>query len=333
MILIFSESQDVSAREVCHWLTRYAVPVIWITEQTVLDVLNLRPTGSSLIAVDGKPIRLNEIQAVWFRRTIFRLQNLALKAPDGHFQAGLRHHLDEEIKSIGDFVQRKLLATVPVVLGKKKHAQINKLEILHLAVKHGLKVPPTLLTTQKQALLDFYELHAPLITKSTHHSIMTTEGDATLMAYTESLKAEDLSTLPPTFFPSLFQKQIEKWIEVRSFYVDSQFYSMAIFSQADAQTAIDFRKYNEEKPNRVVPFQLPDDITQKLHRLMVELDMDTGSIDLLVTPSRTYYFLEVNPEGQFGMVSYPCNYYLEEKIAQYLVQKSVRSHQHNPILA
>ena len=135
MILIFSESQDVSAREVCHWLTRYAVPVIWITEQTVLDVLNLRPTGSSLIVVDGKAIRLDEIQAVWFRRGIFQLQNLALKAPDGHFQAGLRHHLDEEIKSIGDFVQRKLLATVPVVLGKKKHAQINKLEILHLCVE------------------------------------------------------------------------------------------------------------------------------------------------------------------------------------------------------
>ena len=30
-------------------------------------------------------------------------------------------------------------------------------------------------------------------------------------------------------------------------------------------------------------------------------------------------FLEVNPVGQFGMVSLPCNYQLEKRIAQYLI--------------
>jgi hypothetical protein len=30
-------------------------------------------------------------------------------------------------------------------------------------------------------------------------------------------------------------------------------------------------------------------------------------------------FLEVNPTGQYGMVSDPCNYYLDKKIAEYLI--------------
>jgi hypothetical protein len=30
-------------------------------------------------------------------------------------------------------------------------------------------------------------------------------------------------------------------------------------------------------------------------------------------------FLEINPVGQFGMVSHPCNYYLEKRIAQNLI--------------
>ena len=29
-------------------------------------------------------------------------------------------------------------------------------------------------------------------------------------------------------------------------------------------------------------------------------------------------FLEINPVGQFGMVSSPCNYYLEKKVASKL---------------
>jgi hypothetical protein len=32
-------------------------------------------------------------------------------------------------------------------------------------------------------------------------------------------------------------------------------------------------------------------------------------------------FLEVNPVGQFGMVSRPCNYQLERKVAELLLRK------------
>jgi hypothetical protein len=41
-----------------------------------------------------------------------------------------------------------------------------------------------------------------------------------------------------------------------------------------------------------------------------------------VFPNGDIYFLEVNPAGQFGMVSTPCNYYLEEKIAEVLLRRS-----------
>ena len=49
--------------------------------------------------------------------------------------------------------------------------------------------------------------------------------------------------------------------------------------------------------------------------------MNTGSFDFILTSEGEYVFLEVNPIGQFGMVSYPCNYYLEEKIVDLLIQK------------
>ena len=53
---------------------------------------------------------------------------------------------------------------------------------------------------------------------------------------------------------------------------------------------------------------------------MQKLDLETGSIDLIKSTNGEYYFLEINPNGQFGMTSYPCNYNLEEKVALKLIQ-------------
>jgi glutathione synthase/RimK-type ligase-like ATP-grasp enzyme len=59
---------------------------------------------------------------------------------------------------------------------------------------------------------------------------------------------------------------------------------------------------------------------------MIKLGLDSGSIDMIVSTEGKYIFLEVNPVGQFGMVSYPCNYYIERDIADYLSQpKKIRN--------
>lgn len=90
---------------------------------------------------------------------------------------------------------------------------------------------------------------------------------------------------------------------------------MAIFSQNDSQTKIDFRNYNHSTPNRNVPYKLPEELEHKLTNLSKKIGINCGSIDMIVTKNDDYIFLEINPIGQFGMVSNPCNYYLHEKIA------------------
>ena len=124
--------------------------------------------------------------------------------------------------------------------------------------------------------------------------------------------------MPNIFFPSLFQVEVKKDYELRIFYLRGDFYAMAIFSQEYEMARTDFRKYSGEKPLKCVPYSLPDEIKKKLKKLMDMLSLNTGSIDMIVDTAQKYYFLEVNPSGQFGMTSEPCNYYLEKKIAQYL---------------
>lgn len=94
---------------------------------------------------------------------------------------------------------------------------------------------------------------------------------------------------------------------------------MAIFSQNNPKTEIDFRHYDHTVPNRTVPFKLSDNIENSLRCLMKSINNNSASIDFLYGKDKNIYFLEVNPIGQFGMTSYPCNYYLEREIAYQLI--------------
>lgn len=52
---------------------------------------------------------------------------------------------------------------------------------------------------------------------------------------------------------------------------------------------------------------------------MNELELKTGSIDFILSKTDEYVFLEVNPVGQFGMVSELCNYSLYNKFADFVI--------------
>nr|BFF38227.1 hypothetical protein BACY1_00320 [Tenacibaculum mesophilum] len=128
------------------------------------------------------------------------------------------------------------------------------------------------------------------------------------------------------FFPSLVMEKIEKDLEIRTFYLDGNFYSMAIFSQSSKQTMVDFRKHNDKKPNKTEPYKLPKTIEEKLEKLFNKLGLNCGSVDLIVDTKGDFVFLEINPVGQYGMVSIPCNYNLDKIIAKYLINGHLGKH-------
>lgn len=120
------------------------------------------------------------------------------------------------------------------------------------------------------------------------------------------------------FTPTLIQKEVDKDFEIRSVYLLGNFYSMAIFSQNDEQTKLDYRNYNRTMPNRNIPFSLPKSIEAKLESIAQQLGLKFCSFDLIRDKQGDYVFIEVNPEGQIGWVSRNCNYHIELKIAEYL---------------
>ena len=197
----------------------------------------------------------------------------------------------------------------------------SKLHILKIAKSLGIEIPNTLVTNNKHALQRFIESEERIITKSISDMEVFHIKGQSYGLYTTEVSKEQISKLPEHFFPSQFQKLLDKQYEIRSFLLAGEFYSMAIFSQSRDTTLVDFRHYDFENPTRQIPYNLPKEIEQKLKELLGILDINCGSVDLIRGRDGQYYFLEVNSNGQFGMVSLPCNYYLEEKVANYLINE------------
>src|SRR5699024_10589751 len=200
----------------------------------------------------------------------------------------------------------------------------NKILNLSVAIEVGLNIPETLVTNQKTDLLGFYDKNAPIITKCiVAEPRLHSENFFYQTPGTFVVDKSEIESLSDNFAPSLFQKYIEKKYEVRVFVTGNTFFSMAIFSQNDEQTKIDFRNYNREKPNRNIPFELPKKIKDKIRLFLIQKQMNQGSIDFIVTPENEFVFLEINPQGQLDWVSKNCNYYIEKHIAEQLINQDI----------
>ncbi|HSH64585.1 MAG TPA: grasp-with-spasm system ATP-grasp peptide maturase [Bacteroidia bacterium] len=292
MILIISINYEQSTSEVAEWLLYYKTEFEIVTETNTVKQLsyslNEEKKEISIITQNGKSINFKDVESVWYRRNKFMNGNGILN--DGNDFIKDVDYFIQIAKAEWKYTDELLLLSLKdkMLVGDHTKSDPNKIVVLELAKSLGLLVPDSIITSQKKDLLNNeWRLINKNISNVAHTSINN-------KSYCNRTVEVNVDHLPETFFPALFQKLIIKKYELRVFFLKDKFYAMAIFSQADDKTATDFRNYNYLKPNRTVPFELPEEIQIKLKKLMLLLEMNTGSIDMMVTPTDEYVFLEVN---------------------------------------
>ncbi len=327
MILILSQdSWETTTEEVMDWIVHLKGDVIRLNGEDLLDTnpfhfyMSNRRETQFYLCLEGREINLEQINVVWFRRW-YNYNNLnfldSINNPD--LKHDISKHMTYEINSLSRFLF--WLLKDRYWLSDESCVNVNKLHVLQSAKAVGLDIPASMVTNNKSQLSEFKNRHGRIITKCIGEPTFFNYKKVNYGLYTEIIHDTALASFPHVFFPCLVQEMLSKEYEIRVFYLDGDFYSMAIFSQEDKQTGVDFRKYNYERPNRMVPYNLPVPLQEKITRLMKRLGFETGSVDIVRTRDGRDVFLEINPIGQFGMVSYPCNYYLEKKVAEFLIKK------------
>jgi ATP-GRASP peptide maturase of grasp-with-spasm system len=317
MILIISSAEDKSTNDVIDWLLYFKKSFLRVSEDRVIETFRFSSSEADFcFTVNSIKYRLKQFSAAWYRRSGIRFKTLFFDGND-ELTSSLNRQLNSEIITISSLFY-KLLENKS--LNNYKDLFINKLLVIEECKKIGIHTPEGIITTQRTDVIKFVEKNQRIITKNMSAGVFVFHENRVLNTLTNEVKISDLNAMPDTFFPMYFQKLVQKSFEIRCFYLDGEFFCSAIFSQNDGQTELDFRNYNFDKPNRTPPYKLEKIIEMKLDKLMINLNLKSGSIDLIVDEYGNYIFLEVNPIGQFSQVSIPCNYFIEKRIAEYLTK-------------
>ncbi len=327
MIFIFStEELEVTTCEVMDWLFDMKAPFKRINGEEFFTDFTWSYTiidnkEQLYFFVDGEKFTLDDVKALWYRRSgRARLKSDFDEITDTKLKDKILDYRLSELKASREVLFNSLSRKPCITYPNARH-NVDKQEMLYHAMNAGLQVPQTIIASEKKELINFFNKFPGCIIKSIENSEMFEANGDMFFPYTEVVPKDFIDELPERFFPCLLQEHLTKECEIRTFYLDGKCYSMAIFSQKDAQTQTDFRRYNKIKPNRNVPYQLPADTEASIKKFMDSVNLNTGSLDIIKTTDGRHIFLEVNPVGQFGMTSHPCNYQLEKKVAEWLAKQ------------
>lgn len=300
MILIISQKNETATIDVIRHLMILKKKFIRVHEDEVFEIKTIKKR--ILIESSRNRFFIDEIESVWYRRGGLNFNRLK------YSNHSILLHMNETQYWLEDYIQKTLESKRHI--NKESTSLINKLIVLDKARELGFDIPEYFLAENT----DQVKLNKTIL-KTINGNVTLDEikKDFSGFMYTTFVKERESQN----FFITFFQEKIEKDFEIRTFYLNDHCWSMAIFSQNDEQTKTDFRKYNKKKPNRNVPYVLPKYIEEKINLLMKSLDINCGSLDF-IKKGEKYYFLEINPIGQFSSLSHTCNYALEQKLAEYL---------------
>jgi glutathione synthase/RimK-type ligase-like ATP-grasp enzyme len=280
-----------------------------LPRETLLTVHHDPLRGWSAAAkVDGPVIDLAEVRSVWWRRPQAIQVDAAVGAPDDRaFAFGEIH---AQLAGLWACLDARFVNDP----GHDERAA-RKLWQLKIARAVGLRVPRTCATSDPDAARAFIAAEAPL-------PVIYKTFSATDRAWRETrlLRTEEHAQLDAVAHaPVIFQEHIPAAVDLRITAVDGSLFPAEIHSQQTAYVH-DFRMAMHEA--RIVPHALDPQVEVELLRLMRELGLVYGAIDMRLTPSGEYVFLEVNPAGQWLFIEQATGQPISAAIAEALIARA-----------
>lgn len=285
MILILASAKDVHARRVSDLLNHHGHQVTIFDAGTLGNGATITyPLDEAPIVVlpSGQTVSFNRATCVWYRRP--RLGHVAehIRNP------AVRNFCRQEWANLleGLFLNSNAWFVNPVLA---EYAAVKPRQ-LHVAREVGWTIPDTLITSDQDHASAFIQKHHGRVI----HKAMTAPRDR--LIDTRVWDEGDRSALKAlTFAPTIFQEMICGPVDLRITVVGQRIFTAKISTEL-SRAGIDSRM-DMDAPYE--PYELPDQIHERVLAFMAAMGLVYGTIDLKVTPKGEYVFLEVNPQGQF----------------------------------
>ncbi len=313
MILCITHSQDFYNIDLFfEYLQSTNIPFFRLNSDRLnhLQKISVNDRGFEVTDESGRTVSSEQITAVWHRKS---------------WQISLPEEMDEAYRKIflKEYASLRYnlftaLEHVPWINPFENENKIdgNKMLQLKTARKNSLTVPKTVFSNDAGKITDFFHTYCngKMVAKL-HGALSKSMGGEDLLS-TQVIDAESLEDIADiAYCPMIFQPYLEKAYELRIVYLDGEFFTGKINNSEDADWRIARGSYSWSA------YELPEPVKLNLTSMMKEMGLYIGAIDMIRGRDGSYYFLEVNPQGEWGMLQKELGFPVAQRIADHLIKR------------
>lgn len=300
MVLFFTTPEDSTIDTIIAWLNHFnfrnyqKVFPLDIAKAEILAHIGDESKNSKILGID-----VCDIKVCFFWKGGGQEKS---SATINSLDKALSDFSTKEYDEIETFVFNRIINSSKWI-NHPNFARISKLEQLIYAQEVGFMVPVSRIINRQYSIPD------GSITKTVSGNFFYQEKEGIFRDFTTRIIR---NAAPDCFMPSFIQEEVPKACEIRVLYAFGEIFSFCI---SEAEPDIDYRRNLYSSGVKFSLCIIPVSLKRKINRYMRLLKLQMGSLDFIKSISGEYYFLEVNPSGQFRKLSEMFNLAIEKAIA------------------
>lgn len=303
-VLIITNKEDLTVDFVIEALKRRGVSYYRFNTEDIGSTIKvyLDKNGYSLFD-DRKSliVKIKDFSSVYFRRP-------KLPCPAQGLTSGERLFCITEISTYLEGIYRSLAPSFWLNSVFDMRIIENKPYQLGVAKEIGFLIPDFCISNDPDACIEFIEEHHCCIFKPLKSGLIEESEDLGKVIYTTRVDQnfiDRISTIGS--FPVYIQRQIVKNSDIRVTVVGKKIFGAKIISQDSELSEVDWRRSDSMLPHEKI--EIPVEVGDMCLRLCELFKLNFAAIDFILDDFGRFWFLEINPNGQWawieGLLGYP----------------------------
>lgn len=290
-VLVSTRADDPTADLVIAELNHRDVPVLRFDPgvdfplRSTLDARLDEHGWAGELQHGGRTLDLSQVRALYHRRPSLYTAPY-LPGQDGQFAAG------ENRRGLGGILHALPGCTYvnhPMQVATAEYKPVQLAAARHV----GFRIPETLITNDPVSAVEFAKAVGPVVYKPLHAAAYDIDGEPGCV-WVRGVDPADLDESVANA-AHLFQQQIPKVADARVIVVDSKIFAARITAP---DSVVDWRARYDEL--HYEPVQVPEHLAARLRWFMAGLGLLYGALDFAIDADGRWWFLEINPNGQWA---------------------------------
>ncbi|REC74656.1 ATP-grasp ribosomal peptide maturase [Chryseobacterium elymi] len=313
MILCITHSKDFYNIDIFfEYLASKDIPYFRLNSDRMnhLQKISVNENSFELTDESGNTVHSKDIKAVWHRKA------WGITVPE---------ELDEDYKKIflSAYANLRynlitLLEDIPWINPFENERKVDGSKMLQLkmAEESNLIIPKTIFSNDEQKIIAFFQEFCNGKAVAKLHSLTGKTMDGENLISTMIIQENTLEHIADiTYCPMIFQPYIDKEYELRIVYIAGEFFTGKINNSQNVDWRVAHGNYTWSA------YELPENVRAGLASMMEKMGLYIGAIDMIRGKDGEYYFLEVNPQGEWGMLQKELGFPIAERIADNLIKR------------